>query len=225
VRSRSTTTSSSSAAADHTRRDGRSAHSTGTLDQLNPAARRKRHAYGDQVGAARLPARAMSRVAGTDVVIDLVMRPPTRRRYTCRPGHVGDRRRETDTGPVRINRWFVDHSELVLGTVEAGRGPLLGGRVASAPERARPAHCARRRRRPGRHGRHHPRAALDAHPGEERIPRGCSWRIRPGPPVAWTHFPDVAVSRTLTWHPLWGLRDGSSGRDGSAERPHERGEA
>ena len=44
-----------------------------TLDSAKPAARRAMAAHADLVGAIRLPSKAFARVAGTDVVTDLLI--------------------------------------------------------------------------------------------------------------------------------------------------------
>jgi hypothetical protein len=179
--------------------------STGTLDKLNQAARRKMHAYGDQVGAAQLPSGAMSRVAGADVVIDLVIL----------------RRRRDGQTPADLAAW---ETLVEKPTDAAGRYGSTGG---SLPPRAGARHRGRRTRpHTGddllvrSYGRDLPAALAEAVdrvvadattrgrfwtpiPATNASPRGCGWSIHPGQPVAWTRYPDVTMSRTLTWHPAW----------------------
>ncbi|MBB2157348.1 DEAD/DEAH box helicase family protein [Gluconacetobacter diazotrophicus] len=90
-----------------------------TLDKSDETARRTIQSMADLLGAVRLPATAMRADAGTDVVVDvLVFR---RREIGELPGDetwlelgpvpdtdVGD-------GPLRINRYFLDHGQQVLG--------------------------------------------------------------------------------------------------------------
>ena len=119
-----------------------------TLDARNPAARREMADLADLVGAVRLPEGAFRQVAGTDVVIDLVV---LRRRADGEPrSGVGWERSvdmATADGPVTANEVFVAHPEWVLGelscvngqyndhdlTVKARPGPL-GPQLAEAVE-------------------------------------------------------------------------------------------
>ncbi len=99
--------------------------SAGTLDKHNLAARRDMHTYGDLVGAVRLPSGAMARVAGTDVVTDLLIL--RRRRDGETPDEFTGRWERTvevatDSGAVTVNEWFAAHPHLVLGELEVGRG-------------------------------------------------------------------------------------------------------
>ncbi|NEE01189.1 helicase-related protein [Phytoactinopolyspora halotolerans] len=110
--------------------------SAGTMDKLKPAARRDMHAHGDLVGAVRLPSGAMSRVAGTDVVVDLLVL--RRRRDDEAPTVFSDAwehsvQAAVDGGTVRINQWFVDHPDLVLGTLQVGRGLYRADEMRVAP--------------------------------------------------------------------------------------------
>ncbi|WP_239335336.1 methyltransferase domain-containing protein [Frankia sp. CiP3] len=102
-----------------------------TMDARNPAARRDIQQRADLLGAIRLPSKAHAAAAGTDVVTDILV---LRRRpsdaepalftwedtvevdlpaESITPGH-------PDT--VRINRYFVDRPEAVLGRLGVG-GP------------------------------------------------------------------------------------------------------
>ncbi len=94
-----------------------------TLDARSPAARREMARYGDLVGAIRLPTGAHRRIAGTEVVTDLLVlrrhdgnpvRDPTEWERTVDA--------EVDGGTVRVNQYFMDHPEMVVGTLYAGRG-------------------------------------------------------------------------------------------------------
>lgn len=92
-----------------------------TLDGQDETARRAFHDLGDLVGAVRLPNGAHQRTAGTDAVTDLVI---FRRREADRPPAEDPAwihtRELTLTGPdgeqtARLNRYFDDHPERVLG--------------------------------------------------------------------------------------------------------------
>lgn len=94
-----------------------------TLDAQSPAARREIAAYGDLVGAIRLPSGAHRRVAGTEVVTDLLVL----RRHDGHPrSDPGEWERTVDVavegGTVRMNAYFAAHPEMVVGDLYAGRG-------------------------------------------------------------------------------------------------------
>nr|VTP01799.1 hypothetical protein BIN_B_04199 [Mycobacterium riyadhense] len=99
-----------------------------TLDSAKPAARRDISTKADLIGAIRLPSKAFARVAGTEVVTDLLIlrrrdpalaapEPPNWIDIT--DTEVIDP--ETNT-PLAINTYFVDNPHNVLGDVSIGRG-------------------------------------------------------------------------------------------------------
>lgn len=100
-----------------------------TMDAMEDGARRDMADRADLVAAVRLPSKAFSRVAGTDVVTDLLV---LRRR--TEPLAAGERPLWIDTAkmalddgddsatPVRINAYFLEHPENILGTPAFGRG-------------------------------------------------------------------------------------------------------
>jgi N12 class adenine-specific DNA methylase len=94
-----------------------------TLDAQNPAARREIAALGDLVGAVRLPTGAHSRTAGTSVVTDLLV---LRRRSGPPPQDAPAWERSEqvvlDGEQVRVNRYFLDHPDQVLGTLSVATG-------------------------------------------------------------------------------------------------------
>jgi N12 class adenine-specific DNA methylase len=111
--------------------------SAGTLDKQTPSARREMHTHGDLIGAIRLPSGAMARVAGTDVVTDLLIL--RRRRGGATPDDVSGRWERsvevaTDTGTVTVNEWFATHPDLVLGELEVGRGLYRDGEMRVRPD-------------------------------------------------------------------------------------------
>ena len=94
-----------------------------TMDAQNPGARREMNELADLVGAIRLPTGAHRRAAGTEVVTDLLV---FRRRL---PGEqMRDDAWETvsqvpiDGVPMRINRYFDERPEQMLGKVGVGHG-------------------------------------------------------------------------------------------------------
>ncbi|WP_454883035.1 helicase-related protein [Sphingomonas oryzagri] len=99
-----------------------------TLDKSDPAARSRIDATADFLGAVRLPAKAMKDDAGTDVVVDILLfqkRIPDLPRLV--PAWIDvDEVPDSDDGdgPLRINRYFLDHPDHVLGTHEWRSGPF-----------------------------------------------------------------------------------------------------
>lgn len=94
-----------------------------TLDATNPAARREMADLADLVGAVRLPSGTHRRAAGTEALTDLVI---LRRRE---PGGVAGEDSWVKVGvdvvdgtKVRINNYFLDHPERVLGEYRVGHG-------------------------------------------------------------------------------------------------------
>ncbi|WP_286166924.1 helicase-related protein [Arthrobacter sp. AQ5-05] len=95
-----------------------------TLDAQNPAARREIYENADLLGAVRLPNGAHRRAAGTDALTDVLV---FRRRL---PGEEPGNAAWLDSHPVatgsgadaRINDYFTQNPEKVLGTIEVGNG-------------------------------------------------------------------------------------------------------
>ncbi|KWX20438.1 helicase [Mycolicibacterium wolinskyi] len=100
-----------------------------TLDSTKDPARRAISHYGDLVGAVRLPSKAFSRVAGTDVVTDLLI---LRRRDPQHTPADIDPEWVTTTAPMLdddgeptdlfVNSYYAAHPNHVLGTMQVGRG-------------------------------------------------------------------------------------------------------
>lgn len=94
-----------------------------TMDAQNPGARREMNELADLVGVIRLPTGAHRRAAGTEVLTDLLL---FRRRPDGEP--IRDDLWETvrqvpiDGVPLRINAWFDEHPEGVIGDVGVGHG-------------------------------------------------------------------------------------------------------
>jgi hypothetical protein len=94
-----------------------------THDARNPAGRRELNALADLLGAVRLPSGAHRRCAGTDVVTDLLT-------FRLRDGHAPPasegweltREIEFDGEQLRINAYFLEHPDRVLGELHVGRG-------------------------------------------------------------------------------------------------------
>ncbi|WP_454887903.1 helicase-related protein [Sphingomonas oryzagri] len=99
-----------------------------TLDKNDPTARRHIDRMADFLGAVRLPAKAMKDEAGTDVVVDVLLfskRMPDMARPVpdwIEVDEVPDS--DEGSGPLRINRYFLDHPDHVLGLHEWRSGPF-----------------------------------------------------------------------------------------------------
>ncbi|WP_457142380.1 AAA family ATPase [Mycobacterium sp. URHB0021] len=103
-----------------------------TMDSASDAARRAIAERGELIGALRLPSRAFSRVAGTEVVTDLLVL----RRRTEPVDLRAERPIWLDTAPIfldadtagaaatpiAINAYLHEHPHHVLGTMEVGHG-------------------------------------------------------------------------------------------------------
>src|SRR5699024_11023405 len=94
-----------------------------TMDAQNPAARRELASYGDLVAAIRLPNEAFRQVAGTSVATDVLF---LRRREADRePANVDWLKSvpvDIDGEQVRINQYFADRPQLMLGQLRLGSG-------------------------------------------------------------------------------------------------------
>ena len=95
-----------------------------SLDARNPAARHEMHGLADLMGAVRFPADAFQAAAGTSVVCDLLI---LRRREADREPRSDNWIRTVDANlggdePIRLNSYFDENPEHVLGRLAAGRG-------------------------------------------------------------------------------------------------------
>ena len=113
----------------------------GTLDAASDKARRDMHAVADLVGAVRLPSTAFERVAGTQVVTDVLV---FRRREpdAAAPADadwlhsdlVDLTNRTGETTELGVNRYFTTHPEHVLGTMRVDRGLYRDGMLVVAAD-------------------------------------------------------------------------------------------
>jgi N12 class adenine-specific DNA methylase/adenine-specific DNA methylase len=100
--------------------------SSGTMDKTDASAREHIAAIADLVGAIRLPEGSFRAEAGTDVVVDILF---FRKRLDGEPAgndawlDLAEVRAGTDEGAIRINRYFAEHPEMVLGTHALASGP------------------------------------------------------------------------------------------------------
>ncbi|MBP1886591.1 DEAD/DEAH box helicase family protein [Sinorhizobium mexicanum] len=102
--------------------------SAGTMDKADGTAREHVSKSADLIAAIRLPEGSFRRDAGTDVVVDILF---FRKRKTGEPE--GDlswldleevRPAVEDEGAIRVNRWFAEHPEFVLGDHALTSGPF-----------------------------------------------------------------------------------------------------
>ena len=100
--------------------------SSGTMDKVDASAREHIAAMADLVGAIRLPEGSFRAEAGSEVVVDILF---FRKRLDGEPAgndawlDLAEVRAGTeDEGAIRINRYFAEHPEMVLGEHALRRG-------------------------------------------------------------------------------------------------------
>ncbi len=86
--------------------------SKGTLDKENSAIRRYLAQRADLIGAIRLPDNTFKRNAGTEVTSDIIFLQKRDHITDLEPDWV---QLDTDENGIRMNRYFVQHPEMVLG--------------------------------------------------------------------------------------------------------------
>lgn len=86
--------------------------SKGTMDKENPAVRKYIAQRADLLGAIRLPNNTFKGNAGTEVVSDILILQKRDRLIDIEPEWV---HLNTDENGVKMNAYFVDHPEMVLG--------------------------------------------------------------------------------------------------------------
>ena len=94
--------------------------SKGTMDKENSAVRRYLAQRADLIGAIRLPNTAFKQNAGTEVTSDILFLQKRDRMTDIEPEWV---QLDTDENGIRMNRYFVQHPEMILGqmVMESGR--------------------------------------------------------------------------------------------------------
>lgn len=101
--------------------------SKGTMDKLNPSARKYVAERAELIGAIRLPNTAFKRTAGTGAVADILFfRKRTEKINTDTENIEWLGTGKTDEG-YEINNYFIKHPEMVLGTLAEETG-LYGGK-------------------------------------------------------------------------------------------------
>ena len=86
--------------------------SKGTMDKENSAVRKYLAQRADLIGAIRLPNNAFKANAGTEVTSDILFLQKRDRMIDIEPDWV---HLDTDENGIRMNRYFVQHPEMVLG--------------------------------------------------------------------------------------------------------------
>lgn len=102
--------------------------SSGTMDKADPTARETIARQADLVAAIRLPEGSFRAEAGTNVVVDILFF--RKRRPDDAEGDMSWLETEEvrpateDEGPIRLNRWFAQHPDHVLGIHATTSGPF-----------------------------------------------------------------------------------------------------
>ena len=123
--------------------------SSGTMDKADASARKQIAATADLVAAIRLPEGSFRAEAGTDVVVDILffrkrLEREVRPKRCLARSRRGSRATE-DEGAIRINRYFSEHPEMVLGDARARLGPVRRDLYLPAARGHRSGRGARRR--------------------------------------------------------------------------------
>ena len=95
--------------------------SKGTLDKENPAVRKYIAQRADLLGAIRLPNDTFKRAAGTDVTSDIIFLQKRDHLIDHEPDWV---HLDTDANGVRMNSYFVQNPDMVLGEMKMISGPF-----------------------------------------------------------------------------------------------------
>ena len=94
--------------------------SKGTLDKENPNVRKYIAQRADLLGAIRLPNDTFKAAAGTEVTSDIIFLQKRDRLVDIEPDWV---HLATDANGIRMNAYFVDNPEMVLGDMQMVSGP------------------------------------------------------------------------------------------------------
>ena len=94
--------------------------SKGTLDKENPNVRKYIAQRADLLGAIRLPNDTFKAAAGTEVTSDIIFLQKRDRVVDIEPDWV---HLATDANGIRMNAYFVDNPEMVLGDMQMVSGP------------------------------------------------------------------------------------------------------
>ena len=108
--------------------------SKGTLDKAGSQARKYLAQRAELLGAVRLPNTAFKANAGTEVTSDIIFLKKRDRMADIEPEWV---QTGEDENGISMNRYFIDHPEMILGTMEMESGPF-GMRSTCMPDISRP---------------------------------------------------------------------------------------
>lgn len=103
--------------------------SKGTMDKESPAVRRYIAQRADLLGAVRLPNNAFKGNAGTEVVSDILILQKRERMIDIEPEWV---QLQTNRDGIRVNSYFVEHPDMILGTMKIVKG-RFGEEVTCEP--------------------------------------------------------------------------------------------
>ena len=101
----------------------------GTMDKENPAIRKYIAQRADFIGAIRLPNDTFKRAAGTEVTSDIIFLQKRDRMVDIEPDWV---HLNTDENGHKMNQYFVDHPDMILGEMKEVSGPF-GAELACVP--------------------------------------------------------------------------------------------
>lgn len=104
--------------------------SSGTMDKENPKVRKYLAQRADLLGAIRLPNDTFKRAAGTEVTADILFLQKRDRLIDMEPDWV---HLSEDENGIRMNQYFIDHPEMVLGEMKTVSGPF-GPTIACLPK-------------------------------------------------------------------------------------------
>ncbi|MEG1753357.1 MAG: SNF2-related protein, partial [Christensenella sp.] len=88
--------------------------SKGTLDKANSAVRKYLAQRADLIGAIRLPDNTFKKNAGTEITSDIIFLQKRERMTDIEPDWV---HLDVDSKGIKMNSYFVEHPEMVLGTM------------------------------------------------------------------------------------------------------------
>lgn len=97
--------------------------SSGTMDKMDASARMYLAERAELIGAVRLPNNAFKANAGTDVTTDILFFQKREEPLGDKPYPEWTMLSETENG-LRINSYFKEHPEMVLGTLEKSTNPF-----------------------------------------------------------------------------------------------------
>lgn len=89
--------------------------SKGTMDKKDPSVRRYLAQHAELLGAVRIPNDTFSKNAGTEVTSDIIFLQKRERQIIQEPDWVY---LDRDENGIEMNRYFIDHPEMILGSMQ-----------------------------------------------------------------------------------------------------------